>query len=125
MGRRRHGDRDEGERRIPLSARVRPGDRKKVVRGRHGQTVPGPFGRGQTDAGGKMIDLSGKHIFIAGGSRGIGATAARMAAHAGADVAVNYLSDSAEVESVVADIRSMGLQLLAVRAGVSIDVAVD
>lgn len=31
-----------------------------------------------------MIDLTGRHIFIAGGSRGIGAAVARMAAQAGA-----------------------------------------
>jgi len=36
-----------------------------------------------------MIDLSGKHIFIAGGSRGIGAASARMAASAGASVSIN------------------------------------
>ena len=37
-----------------------------------------------------MIDLTGRHIFVAGGSRGIGAEAARMAARAGAAVTVNY-----------------------------------
>ena len=39
-----------------------------------------------------LIDLSEKHIFIAGGSRGIGAAAAKMAAGAGAEVSINYQS---------------------------------
>ncbi|MEI6431869.1 MAG: SDR family NAD(P)-dependent oxidoreductase, partial [bacterium] len=33
-----------------------------------------------------MIDLSGQHVFIAGGSRGIGRMTALMAAQAGANV---------------------------------------
>lgn len=55
-----------------------------------------------------MIDLSGKHILVVGGSRGIGAAAARMAAKAGADVSVNYVSNAAAAEKVVADITALG-----------------
>ena len=42
-----------------------------------------------------MIDLTGKHIFVAGGSRGIGAEAARMAARAGAVVTCQLQSERA------------------------------
>ena len=72
-----------------------------------------------------MIDLSGKHVFIAGGSRGIGASAARMAAQAGADVSVNFLRDSSAAEAVVADVRANGRRALAVQADISVDGAVD
>ncbi|HJP82507.1 MAG TPA: SDR family NAD(P)-dependent oxidoreductase [Fimbriimonadaceae bacterium] len=45
-----------------------------------------------------LLDLSGMHIFVAGGSRGIGAAAARMAGGAGANVSLTYQSnrDAAE-----------------------------
>lgn len=52
-----------------------------------------------------MIDLSGKHVFVAGGSRGIGA-AARMAA-------------------VVGEIEAAGGRGWAVQAGVAEDGALD
>src|SRR2546422_986224 len=55
-----------------------------------------------------MIDLTGRHVFIAGGSRGIGAAAARMAAQAGADVSISYVSNEAAAESVVSDVRAAG-----------------
>jgi NAD(P)-dependent dehydrogenase (short-subunit alcohol dehydrogenase family) len=55
-----------------------------------------------------MIDLRGQHIFIAGGSRGIGAAAARYAAQAGASVSVNYHSNKAAAERVVAEIHALG-----------------
>src|SRR5262245_39298650 len=72
-----------------------------------------------------MIDLSGKHIFIAGGSRGIGAAAARMAAQAGASVSVNYVRDRSAAERVVADIEALGRKALAVQADVAEEGAVD
>ncbi len=72
-----------------------------------------------------MIDLSGRHIFVAGGSRGIGAAAARMAAKAGADVSVNYVRDSAAAESVVRDIESYGRKALAIQADISKEGEVD
>jgi 3-oxoacyl-[acyl-carrier protein] reductase len=68
-----------------------------------------------------MIDLTGKHIFIAGGSRGIGAAAARMAAQAGADVSVNYVSNRAAADAVVADVERAGRRAFAVQGDVSVD----
>lgn len=55
-----------------------------------------------------MINLTGQHVFIAGGSRGIGRAAALMAAKAGAAVSVTYLSNAASAEAVVAEIRAQG-----------------
>jgi 3-oxoacyl-[acyl-carrier protein] reductase len=48
-----------------------------------------------------MIDLSGRHILVVGGGRGIGAAAARLAAQAGASVSVVYLRDRSAAEGVV------------------------
>ncbi len=72
-----------------------------------------------------MIDLSGKHIFIAGGSRGIGAATARMAASAGASVSVNYQRSRGAAEAVVADIGAAGGRGFAVQADVAEDGALD
>lgn len=72
-----------------------------------------------------MIDLTGRHIFIAGGSRGIGAAAARLAARAGADVSINYLRDSAAAEAVAQDIEALGRRVFVVQADISEDGAAD
>jgi NAD(P)-dependent dehydrogenase (short-subunit alcohol dehydrogenase family) len=72
-----------------------------------------------------MIDLSGKHVFIAGGSRGIGAAAARLAAGAGAAVSVNYQSSHAHAQALVADIGRDGGRALALPADVAEDGALD
>lgn len=66
-----------------------------------------------------MIDLSGQHVFIAGGSRGIGRATALIAARAGAAVSVNYLRDAAAAEAVVAEIREGGGRAVAFQADVS------
>lgn len=63
-----------------------------------------------------MIDLSGRHVLIVGGSRGIGAAAARMAAAAGAAVSLTYIRDAAAAESVVKDITAGGGRAVAFRA---------
>src|SRR5262249_42121902 len=73
----------------------------------------------------KMIDLSGQHVFIAGGSRGIGAAAARMAARAGADITVNYRADSAAAKRVMEDVMAFGRKALAVQADISVEGAMD
>lgn len=66
-----------------------------------------------------MIDLTGRHIFIAGGSRGIGAAAARFAGQAGADVSINYVKDSAAAERVRGEVESVGRRGFIVQADVS------
>ncbi|MBF7144733.1 MULTISPECIES: SDR family oxidoreductase [Pseudomonas] len=55
-------------------------------------------------------------MLITGGSRGVGAATARLAAARGYDVAISYVSDSAAAEGVVADIHALGGRALAVRA---------
>lgn len=72
-----------------------------------------------------MIDLTGKHIFIAGGSRGIGAAAARMAASAGAFVSINYQRSHEAADRVVADIKAAGGHGFATAADVAEDGALD
>ena len=52
-------------------------------------------------------------MLITGGSRGIGAATARLAADAGYAVAVNYASDAGAAEAVVADCRSAGAAAIA------------
>ncbi|MGF6494998.1 NAD(P)-dependent dehydrogenase (short-subunit alcohol dehydrogenase family) [Luteibacter sp. 621] len=58
-------------------------------------------------------------ILITGGSRGIGAATARLAAAQGYDVALSYVSDEAAAASVVADVEAAGRRGLAVRTDVS------
>jgi NAD(P)-dependent dehydrogenase (short-subunit alcohol dehydrogenase family) len=54
-------------------------------------------------------------VLITGGSRGIGAAAARLAAGRGYDVAVNFRSDREAAERVVSQCREAGAQALACR----------
>lgn len=55
-------------------------------------------------------------ILITGGSRGVGAATARLAAAQGYDVAISYLNDEASAEAVAADVRAFGRRALAWRA---------
>lgn len=72
-----------------------------------------------------MLDLTGKHIFIAGGSRGIGAAAARMAGKAGADVSINYVRDASAAEAVARDVEATGRRAVPVQADISADGVAD
>jgi NAD(P)-dependent dehydrogenase (short-subunit alcohol dehydrogenase family) len=66
-----------------------------------------------------MINLQGRRIFVAGGSRGIGRAAARMAAQAGADVAISYRADRAAAEATAKEIEAFGGRVLVVGADVA------
>jgi len=57
-------------------------------------------------------------VLVTGGSRGIGAAAARQAARAGWDVAVNYTRDSAAADTVCAAVRAAGQRAVALQADV-------
>lgn len=58
-------------------------------------------------------------LIITGAGRGIGAATARLAARRGHRVCVNYVSQEAAAQAVVAAIRADGGQAVAVRADVS------
>jgi NAD(P)-dependent dehydrogenase (short-subunit alcohol dehydrogenase family) len=60
-------------------------------------------------------------ILITGAGRGIGAATARLAARRGFDVCVNYRSNRAAAEAVVADIEAAGQRAVAVPADVSVE----
>ncbi len=68
-----------------------------------------------------MIDLQNRHVVVVGGSRGIGAAAAKMAATAGANVSVVFRSNEAAAEAVVAEIRAAGRKGQAYAADASLD----
>jgi NAD(P)-dependent dehydrogenase (short-subunit alcohol dehydrogenase family) len=64
-------------------------------------------------------------LVVTGGSRGIGAEVCRLAAADGYDVVVNYASDRAAAERVVAGIESAGGRAVAVGADVSDEASVE
>ena len=64
-------------------------------------------------------------LLITGGSRGIGAATARLAAARGWDVAINYTRDAAAAEAVAADVRAAGRRSLLLRADVAVDAEVQ
>lgn len=65
-----------------------------------------------------------KSVLVTGGGRGIGAATSLLCAARGWAVAVNYASDAAAAERVVAAIRAGGGQAIAVPADVASDAAV-
>jgi len=59
-----------------------------------------------------------KVMLITGGSRGIGAATARLAARTGFDVAVNYAGREDAALSVVADVEKLGRRAVAIQADI-------
>src|SRR5690606_322974 len=63
--------------------------------------------------------MNGKKVLlVTGGSRGIGAAIARLAAESGYCVAFSYVSDEQAAEAVAADIKARGCEALAMRGDV-------
>jgi len=58
-------------------------------------------------------------LLITGGSRGIGAAAAMLAARRGWDVAVNYTRDAAAAQRVAEQVRALGRRALVIQADVA------
>jgi NAD(P)-dependent dehydrogenase (short-subunit alcohol dehydrogenase family) len=60
-------------------------------------------------------------LIVTGGSRGIGAATARLAAQRGYAVCINYMRNQAAADAVVADIERAGGRALAVAADVGVE----
>jgi 3-oxoacyl-[acyl-carrier protein] reductase len=61
-------------------------------------------------------NLTGKVALVTGGSRGIGAAAARALAERGADVAISYSASPEKAQVVVRDLTSKGVRAAAFKA---------
>lgn len=64
-------------------------------------------------------------LLIAGGSRGIGAATARLAADRGYDVAVNYKSNAEAAKAVVSDIMKRGRKAVAIAGDMAIEADIE
>ncbi|MFZ5352603.1 MAG: 3-oxoacyl-[acyl-carrier-protein] reductase [Bacillota bacterium] len=71
------------------------------------------------------MQLKGLNAIVTGGSRGIGRAIATALAKEGANVAVNYTSNSKAAEEVAAEIEKLGCSAMAVKADVSNSEEVD
>ncbi len=60
-------------------------------------------------------------LLVTGGSRGIGAAVATLAAQRGFDVAVNYREDERAASAIVEAVRSSGVRALALKGDVSVE----
>ena len=66
-----------------------------------------------------MIDLSGKHAVVTGGSRGIGRAIVLRLATQGADVAFSYKGNQAAAQETAAAVEALGRRALAVQGDVT------
>ncbi len=69
--------------------------------------------------------FSGKTVLVTGGSRGIGKSVALAYAAKGANVVVNFNSNPQKAEVVVAEIKALGVEAMAIACDVSDDSAVE
>lgn len=72
-----------------------------------------------------MFDLSGKRALVTGAGRGLGKGIALALAEAGASVALNFLENDKEAQSVKEEIEARGGKAMAIQADVSQAVAVS
>jgi 3-oxoacyl-[acyl-carrier protein] reductase len=68
--------------------------------------------------------LAGKVALVTGGSRGLGRGIAEGFASEGASIIVNYVKDVASAEAVVANVKALGADAIAVKADVGDEKAV-
>lgn len=71
------------------------------------------------------MQFDGQSGLVTGGSRGIGRGCALELAKAGANVAINYHSNAAAADEVVAEIKQMGRDAIAIQADVSDQASVE
>ncbi len=64
-------------------------------------------------------------LLIAGGSRGIGAATARLAAAAGYDVAVNYKSNAKAANEVVDAVKAAGRKAVAIKGDMALEADIE
>lgn len=69
--------------------------------------------------------LKGKNIIVTGATRGIGREIALTLAQNGANIAMNYRNLNSEVEDLINEIKSFGVDALAIKCDVSIIEEVD
>lgn len=62
-----------------------------------------------------------KVIIITGGSRGIGAATALLAAEKGYDVCINYVNNEEAANKIIAEVKAKGRKAIAVKGDVSIE----
>jgi NAD(P)-dependent dehydrogenase (short-subunit alcohol dehydrogenase family) len=67
----------------------------------------------------------GKILIITGGSRGIGAATARLAAERGYDVGISYRQEDQAAAKVIAGVEAFGRRAIAVAADVSVESEVE
>ncbi len=72
-----------------------------------------------------MDELQGKVALVTGSSRGIGRAIAVVLARAGADVAINYRTRTADAKQVENEIAGLGRRCTAIQADVSLSGDVD
>src|SRR5262249_10207047 len=64
-------------------------------------------------------------LLIAGGSRGIGAATAKLAARHGYDVAVNYKSNAQAAAKVAADVKAAGRKAIAPQGDMAVEADIE
>lgn len=69
--------------------------------------------------------LKGKNVIVTGATRGIGREIALTLAQNGANIAINYRNLNSEVEDLINEIKSFGVNALAIKCDVSITEEVD
>lgn len=68
-----------------------------------------------------LLDLSGKHALITGGSRGVGRATAVLMAHAGAAVSFTWRTREEDAQRVVDAIRQVGGRAHAIQADLGVE----
>jgi 3-oxoacyl-[acyl-carrier protein] reductase len=63
-----------------------------------------------------FLPLAGKRVLVTGAARGIGAAIALKLANDGADVAITYEKSAGKADALVAEIRALGRQAIAIQA---------